>query len=115
MRLTVDVTGEATGLRRICKDDALTNRAGKHWRIVIRQRLGGVPGDDGARAAAVEQEAGDKFRPYYTHVYSYMSVLMQQTGDSELLLRARAMECVGLMNLAVGRAHCDPVLLQRMA
>ena len=63
MRLTVDVTGEATGLRRICKDDALTNRAGKHWRIVIRQRLGGVPGDDGARAAAVEQEAGDKFRP----------------------------------------------------
>ena len=54
--------------------------------------------------------AGEQFRPYFETVYGYMRVLLHQTGDAELLLRARAMECIGLMNLAVGRAHCEPVL-----
>ena len=31
-------------------------------------------------------------------------------GDSELLLRARAMECIGIMNLAVGRTVCEPCI-----
>ena len=39
-----------------------------------------------------------------------MRVLLQQTGEAELLLRARAMECVGLMFLAVGRECCGSVI-----
>ena len=35
-----------------------------------------------------------------------------QTGAAELTLRARAMECIGLMNLAVGREVCEPVLAE---
>ena len=56
--------------------------------------------------------ASDKFTPYFGPIYSLMRVLLGQTGEQELLLRARAMECVGLMNLAVGRAHCEPVLAE---
>ena len=40
-----------------------------------------------------------------------MRVLLQlSAGERELVLRARAMECVGHMNLAVGRAHCEGAL-----
>ena len=56
--------------------------------------------------------ASDKFTPYFGPIYSLMRVLLGQPGEQELLLRARAMECVGLMNLAVGRAHCEPVLAE---
>ena len=60
--------------------------------------------------ASVAMAAGEQFRPFYAQIYAYMRVLMHQTGDNELLLRARAMECVGVMNLAVGREHCESVL-----
>ena len=61
--------------------------------------------------ASVAMAAAEQFTPYFAQVYGLMRLLLAQTGEPELLLRARAMECVGLMNLAVGRAHCDPVLL----
>ena len=57
--------------------------------------------------ASVAMAAEREFAPYYGGVYEMMRTLLQQTGESELLLRAHAMECVGLMNLAVGRAHCE--------
>ena len=52
--------------------------------------------------------AGTQFRPYFEGVYSLMRVLLQQSGEAELQLRARAMECTGLMNLAVGREVLEP-------
>ena len=60
--------------------------------------------------ASVALAAGSQFTPYYETVFGFMRVLLQQTGEQELLLRARALECVGLMNLAVGRTVCEPVL-----
>ena len=60
--------------------------------------------------AAVAVAAGDQFAPYFETIYGMMRVLQQQTGDAELQLRARAMECIGLMNLAVGRDVCAPIL-----
>ena len=60
--------------------------------------------------ASVALAAGPEFRPYYSHVFGFMRVLMQQTGEQEVLLRARAMELLGVMNLAVGRAHCEATL-----
>ena len=58
--------------------------------------------------ASVALAAGSQFTPYYETVFGFMRVLLQQTGEQELLLRARALECVGLMNLAVGRTVCEP-------
>ena len=43
--------------------DALADGAGEYRRIVIGQRLGGLASDDGARGAAIENEAGDELRP----------------------------------------------------
>lgn len=60
--------------------------------------------------ASVAMAAGEQFRPHFETVYSLMRVLLHQTGEAELNLRARAMECIGLMNLAVGREVCEPVL-----
>jgi hypothetical protein len=60
--------------------------------------------------AAVAMAAGEAFTPHYERVYAFMRVLIGQTGDAELVLRARAMECIGLMNLAVGRSACAPVI-----
>ena len=60
--------------------------------------------------ASVAMAAGEQFRPYHAQTYALMRLLLQQRGDAELLLRSRAMECVGLMNLAVGRAHCEAIL-----
>ena len=60
--------------------------------------------------ASVAMAAGEQFRPYFVPVYSLMKVLLHQTGEAELNLRARSMECIGLMNLAVGREVCEPVL-----
>ena len=60
--------------------------------------------------ASVALAAGTKFRPHFARVFAFMRVLLHQTGDEALLLRARAMECIGVMNLAVGREHCEPVL-----
>ena len=53
--------------------------------------------------ASVALAAGTKFRPHFARVFAFMRVLLHQTGDEALLLRARAMECIGVMNLAVGR------------
>jgi hypothetical protein len=60
--------------------------------------------------AAVAMSAGKQFRPYFETIYSLVRVLLHQTGAGELTLRARALECIGLMNLAVGREVCEPVL-----
>ena len=37
--------------------------------------------------ASVAMAAGEQFRPYYAHVYSFMKLLLVQTGEGELLLR----------------------------
>ena len=42
--------------------------------------------------ASVAMAAGEDFRPYFETVYGFMRVLMAQTGEQELLLRARALE-----------------------
>ncbi len=60
--------------------------------------------------ASVAMAAADKFTPYFEGVYSLVRVLLTVTGEKELLLRARAMECLGHMNLAVGRQVCEKVL-----
>lgn len=60
--------------------------------------------------ASVAMAASSKFEPYFQAVYDLIRVLLHQTGESELPLRARAMECIGHMNLAVGRAVCEPVI-----
>eukprot|EP01027_Heterolobosea_sp_BB2_P019008 GEZU01026710.1.p1 GENE.GEZU01026710.1~~GEZU01026710.1.p1 ORF type:complete len:1040 (+),score=368.13 GEZU01026710.1:323-3442(+) len=54
--------------------------------------------------------AGAEFKPYFENVLGMMKVLMTQTGDAELILRARATECVGLVALAVGREAFQPYL-----
>ena len=58
----VDVEDEAAGLRGVGEDDALADRGREHRRIVLGERLGGLAGDDGARGAAVQHEAGDELR-----------------------------------------------------
>ena len=53
---------EAAGARGVGEDDALADACGEHRRIVIGERLGRLAGDDRARGAAVEHEAGDELR-----------------------------------------------------
>ena len=44
-----------------------------------------------------------------------MRTLLQQTGDAELKLRSRAMECVGHMIEAVGREQCEDAVRESTA
>ena len=60
--------------------------------------------------ASVAMAAGTKFQPYFQTVYGLMRMLLTVTSEAELPLRARAMECIGLMNLAVGREVCEPII-----
>ena len=52
--------GQATRLRCSSEGDALAYGGGEERRIVIGQRLGRLASDDGARGAAIENEAGDE-------------------------------------------------------
>ena len=45
------------------EDDALADRCGEHWRIVVSQGLGRLASDDGAGAAAVQHETGGELGP----------------------------------------------------
>ena len=60
--------------------------------------------------AAVAVGAKKAFADYFDPVYALMRHLLGQTASEMLPLRARAMECVGLMCLAVGRDRCSHVL-----
>jgi len=60
--------------------------------------------------AAVAVGSKADFAPYFDGVYALMRHLLTQSASDMLVLRARAMECVGLMCLAVGRAACGHVL-----
>ena len=62
--------------------------------------------------ASVAMAAQDKFIPYFEPLYSLIRVLLHTTAESDLSLRARAMEWLGLANLAVGRAVCEPVIAE---
>ena len=53
---------QAAGLRGGGEGDALADGGGEQRWIVIGQGLGGLAGQDGARTAAIEHEAGDQFR-----------------------------------------------------
>lgn len=60
--------------------------------------------------AAVAVAAQASFSPFFDTVYGMMRHLLAQAAGDVLVLRARAMECVGLMCLAVGREACGHVL-----
>ena len=53
---------QAARLRHVGEGDTLADGRSQQGRIVIRKRLGRLTGDDGAGAAAVEDEAGDQLR-----------------------------------------------------
>lgn len=46
--------------------------------------------------------ADEEVIPYAEEMLGVMKVLMEQTGDSELVLRARATECVGVIAVILG-------------
>eukprot|EP00656_Telonema_subtile_P032230 TRINITY_DN3532_c0_g1_i2.p1 TRINITY_DN3532_c0_g1~~TRINITY_DN3532_c0_g1_i2.p1 ORF type:complete len:697 (-),score=219.70 TRINITY_DN3532_c0_g1_i2:73-2163(-) len=56
-----------------------------------------------AALASVMAAAGDAVKPYAEEVLQVLKILMQQTGDSELKLRARATECVGVLGVMLGK------------
>lgn len=49
---------QADRVRGVGEDDALADGGGEQGRIVVGQRLRGLAGDDGARAAPIEDETG---------------------------------------------------------
>ena len=57
--------------------------------------------------ASVALASEARFTPFFAPTYELMRTLLQQTGDAELKLRSRAMECVGHMIEAVGREQCE--------
>lgn len=58
--------------------------------------------------------AGPAFLPYFEHVRQMASVLMKQNGDTELVLRARATECIGVVASAVGLEKFSPYVQEFM-
>jgi len=62
-----------------------------------------------AAISSVIAAAKEQFKPYANDVLQLMQVLMTQTGDTELKLRARATECVGVIAAVVGRDVIEPV------
>ena len=66
-------------------------------KIVLEQAITAV--------ASVADSAEDKFAPYYPQFMPYLKdVLRQTTGNKEYrMLRGKAMECISLIGLAVGK------------
>ncbi len=61
---------------------------------------------------SVATAAGADFMPYFEPVYGLVRVILVQTNSADMMLRARATECVGAMALAVGRERCPDNLLR---
>src|SRR5690606_39011233 len=59
----VDLGCESAGLRGVGEDDALADGGCEERWIVVGQSLGRLAGDDGARAATVQNEPGGQFGP----------------------------------------------------
>jgi hypothetical protein len=67
-----------------------------------------------AAIAATAVAAEEHFLPYFEHVLNLMRPLMRMTEEEELPMRGRAMECVGHMAIAVGRAPFEPYVMECM-
>ena len=62
-----------------------------------------------AAISSVIAAAKEQIMPYSKDILELMQVLMSQGGDTELKLRARATECVGIVAVSIGRANFEPV------
>jgi len=62
-----------------------------------------------AAISSVIAAAKEQIMPYSKDILELMQVLMSQGGDTELKLRARATECVGIVAVSIGRENFEPV------
>eukprot|EP00735_Rhodelphis_limneticus_P009456 TRINITY_DN2759_c0_g2::TRINITY_DN2759_c0_g2_i1::g.27404::m.27404 TRINITY_DN2759_c0_g2::TRINITY_DN2759_c0_g2_i1::g.27404 ORF type:complete len:1072 (+),score=371.91,sp/O60100/IMB4_SCHPO/26.24/6e-93,HEAT_2/PF13646.1/4.1,HEAT_2/PF13646.1/17,HEAT_2/PF13646.1/17,HEAT_2/PF13646.1/2.5e+02,HEAT_2/PF13646.1/7.9e+02,HEAT_2/PF13646.1/5.2e-06,HEAT_2/PF13646.1/3.1e-08,HEAT_2/PF13646.1/0.42,HEAT_2/PF13646.1/0.33,HEAT_2/PF13646.1/16,HEAT_2/PF13646.1/7.3,HEAT_2/PF13646.1/80,HEAT/PF02985.17/5.1e+02,HEAT/PF02985. len=62
--------------------------------------------------AATISSAGESFLPYRDPVLNVLRPLLQLSGAEDLIVRARAIECVGIMAAAVQRQNFSDELIQ---
>lgn len=67
-----------------------------------------------AAISSVVAAAKEKITPYAEDILEVMKVLMTQTEDAYLKLRARATETVGVLAVMLGRQHFEPIAQQFM-
>ena len=65
--------------------------------------------------ASVAMAASAEFRPYFATTYATLRPLLGRAREEDLVLRARAVECIGIVVVAVGREMAGPVLEEASA
>ncbi|KAJ5071082.1 importin-4 [Anaeramoeba ignava] len=64
--------------------------------------------------SSVSLSAVEKIRPYFSEIMQFLIIALQQSNDEMLQMRAKAMECAGIISLSAGQEHFKPYFNELM-